>query len=63
MRTNIVLNDKLITEALTLSQIKTKKSVVEEALKLFVQVKRQEKIRELRGKLHWEGNLSDMRRD
>jgi Arc/MetJ family transcription regulator len=52
-----------MAEALKLSNIKTKKGVVETALKLFVQVKRQEAIRKLRGKLNWEGNLSEMRLD
>jgi Arc/MetJ family transcription regulator len=50
-------------EALKLSKIKTKKSVVETALKLLVQVKRQEAIRKLKGKLNWEGNLAEMRLD
>ena len=63
MRTNIVVDDSLMAEALKLSNIKTKKGVVEMALKLFVQVKKQEKIRKLRGKLKWEGNLSAMRLD
>jgi len=63
MRTNIVVDDNLMAEALKLSNIKTKKGVVETALKLLVQVKRQEKIRNLRGKLNWEGNLSEMRLD
>jgi Arc/MetJ family transcription regulator len=63
MRTNIVVDDNLMVEALKLSGIKTKKGVVEEALKLLVQVKRQEAIRKLRGKLNWEGNLSEMRLD
>lgn len=63
MRTNIVVDDNLMAEALKLSKIKTKKGVVESALKLLVQVKRQESIRKLRGKLNWEGNLSEMRRD
>jgi Arc/MetJ family transcription regulator len=63
MRTNIVVDDNLMVEALKLSDIKTKKGVVEEALKLLVQVKRQEAIRKLRGKLNWEGNLSEMRLD
>ena len=63
MRTNIVVDDNLMEEALKLSDIKTKKGVVEEALKLLVQVKRQEAIRKLRGKLNWEGNLSEMRFD
>jgi len=63
MRTNIVIDDNLMEEALKLSNIKTKKDVVDTALKLLVQVKRQEKIRKLKGKLHWEGNLAEMRVD
>jgi Arc/MetJ family transcription regulator len=63
MRTNIVIDDNLMAEALKLSNIQTKKGVVEIALKLFVQVKRQDEIRKLRGKLNWEGNLSEMRFD
>jgi Arc/MetJ family transcription regulator len=63
MRTNIVVDDNLMAEALQLSNIKTKKGVVETALKLLVQVKKQEAIRKLRGKLNWEGNLSEMRLD
>ncbi len=63
MRTNIVVDDNLMEEALRLSSIKTKKSVVDTALKLLVQVKRQEAIRKFKGKLHWEGNLSEMRLD
>ena len=63
MRTNIVVDDNLMAEALKLSNIKTKKGVVETALKLLVQVKKQEVIRKLRGKLDWEGDLSEMRFD
>jgi Arc/MetJ family transcription regulator len=63
MRTNIVVDDTLMAEALKLSNIKTKKGVVEIALKLLVQVKKQEAIRKLKGKLNWEGNLSEMRLD
>jgi Arc/MetJ family transcription regulator len=63
MRTNIVVDDSLMEEALKLTNIKTKKGVVDKALKLLVQVKRQEKIRKLRGKLHWEGDLAEMRLD
>jgi len=63
MRTNIVVDDNLMAEALKLSNMKTKKSVVEAALKLLVQVKKQEEIRNLRGMLNWEGNLSEMRLD
>jgi len=63
MRTNIVINDNLIDEALKLTNLKTKKAVVEEGLKLLVQLKKQEKIKSLRGKLKWEGNLEEMRLD
>ena len=63
MRTNIVINDDLMNEALQLTDFKTKKAVVEEGLKLLVQLKKQEKIKSLRGKLKWEGNLEEMRFD
>jgi len=63
MRTNIVVDDELMAEALKLSNIKTKKEVVDKALKLLVQVKRQEEIRQIRGKLYWEGDLKEMRLD
>lgn len=63
MGTNIAVDDNLIAEALKLSKIKTKKGVVDKALKLFIQVKKQEAIRELRGELNWEGHLSKIRLD
>lgn len=56
MRTNIVINDDLIKEAMLLSNIKTKKAVVETGLKLLVQIKKQERLKSLRGKLKWEGD-------
>lgn len=61
MRTNIVIDDTLMQEALLVSGCKTKKEAVEEGLKLLIAMKNQTKIRELRGKLHWEGNLNEMR--
>lgn len=63
MRTNVVIDDDLMDEALKVSRLKTKKDAVEEGLKLLVQRKKQENIRDLRGKLHWEGDLEDMRTD
>jgi Arc/MetJ family transcription regulator len=63
MRTNIVIDDDLMDEALKVSRLKTKKDAVEEGLKLLVQRKKQENIKELRGKLHWTGDLDDMRTD
>jgi Arc/MetJ family transcription regulator len=63
MRTNIVIDDELMKEAMTLSQLKTKKAVVETGLKLLVQIKKQERIKRLRGKLKWDGDLDAMRLD
>jgi Arc/MetJ family transcription regulator len=61
MRTNIVIDDALMAEALESSGLKTKKEVVEQALKLLIQKSRQQAIRELRGRLKWEGDLDEMR--
>ncbi|WP_028323008.1 type II toxin-antitoxin system VapB family antitoxin [Desulfatiglans anilini] len=63
MRTNIVIDDELINEAMTLSQLKTKKAVVETSLRLLIQIKKQERIKDLRGKLKWDGDLDKMRLD
>lgn len=63
MRTNIVIDDELMDEALRVSRLKTKKDAVEEGLKLLVQRKKQEHIKELRGALHWKGDLEKMRSD
>ena len=63
MRTNIVIDDELMDKAMSLSREKTKKAVVEEALKLLVRLKQQFRIRELRGRLKWEGDLEKMRTD
>ncbi len=63
MRTNIVINDDLMHEAMKLTDLKTKKAVVEEGLKLLVQLKKQQRIKSLRGKLQWDGNLNEMRSD
>ena len=63
MRTNIVISNELMSKAIALSDNKTKKAVVEEALRLLVRFKEQLKIKELRGKLNWEGDLDLMRSD
>jgi Arc/MetJ family transcription regulator len=63
MRTNIVIDDKLLAEAMKLSGARTKREVVEDSLRLLVRLKQQEKIRGARGKLKWTGELEAMRRD
>ena len=61
MRTNIVIDDSLMNDALKATGLKTKKEAVEQGLKLLVKRNKQRDIRKLRGKLSWEGDLNDMR--
>ncbi len=61
MRTNIEIDDELMVAALRESGLKTKRAVVEEALRLLVKLRRQEGVRRLRGKVRWEGNLEESR--
>lgn len=61
MRTNIVLDDELVDRAQKLTGIKTKRELVNEALRTLIQLHEQAEIRTLRGKLKWEGNLSEQR--
>ena len=63
MRTNIVIEDSLMDEAKKLSGLKTKRAVVERGIRLLIQMKKQERIKKLRGKLRWVGDLEQMRRD
>ena len=63
MRTNIIIDDALMSEALAVSGYTTKKETVEEALKLLITFKNQSNIRNFRGKLQWEGDLDAMRTD
>jgi Arc/MetJ family transcription regulator len=62
VRTNIVLDEQLVAEAMRRTGIKTKRGVVEEALRTLIQLKRQEEILALRGQIKWEGDLDQMRR-
>lgn len=63
MRTNIVIDDKLMAEALRATGAKTKKEAVELGLQALVQMSRQAEVRRLRGKVDWQGDLDAMRRD
>ena len=62
MRTNIVIDDELIERARKLTGLATNRSIVEEALRLLIQQYEQREVRQLRGMLHWEGELEQMRK-
>jgi Arc/MetJ family transcription regulator len=61
MRTNVVIDDELMAAALESTGLQTKRAVIEEALRTLVRLKAQERVRSLRGKLQWEGDLGTMR--
>ena len=63
MRTNIVIDDALMAEALATTGLKTKREAVELGLQTVIRLGKQARIRQFRGKLPWEGDLDAMRTD
>lgn len=63
MRTNIVIDDKLMNSALKATGLKTKREAVELGLRTLVRLRQQEEIKGFRGKLNWQGDLDAMRTD
>lgn len=63
MRTNIDIDEKLMKETLKVTGLKTKREVVDLALKELLRLRRQGDIKKLRGKFRWEGDLEAMRLD
>jgi len=63
MRTNVVIDDALMDDALNATGLRTKREAVELGLRTLVRLKRQGAIREYRGKFDWQGDLDAMRTD
>jgi Arc/MetJ family transcription regulator len=63
MRTNIVIDDQLMRDALRATGLKTKREAVELGLQALTRLGKQTEIRKLRGKLAWKGDLEAMRTD
>jgi Arc/MetJ family transcription regulator len=63
MRTNIVIDDKLMRDTLRATGLKTKREAVEQGLRTLLHLRKQAGIRRLRGKLTWQGDLNAMRTD
>lgn len=63
MITSLEIDDRLLRKAFALSANKTKKGLVEEALKLYVQLHEQAGVRSLRGKLVWQADLDAIREE
>lgn len=63
MRTNIVIDDDLMKDALRMTGLKTKREAVELGLRMLLRLRRQQEARRFRGKLNWRGDLDAMRTD
>jgi Arc/MetJ family transcription regulator len=61
MFTSVDLDNDLFARAWSASGIKTKKALIEEALKVYLRLQEQAGVRGLRGKLVWEGDLDKIR--
>jgi len=61
MRTNIVIDDKLMRDALRATGLNTKREAVEAGLRTLLRLSKQGQIRQLRGKLDWQGDLNPLR--
>jgi Arc/MetJ family transcription regulator len=61
-RTNIVMDEKLIKEGMKTTGIKTRRALVDYALRDLLRHESQKRILGLKGKVHWEGDLSSMRK-
>ncbi|MDP2646490.1 MAG: type II toxin-antitoxin system VapB family antitoxin [Desulfobacterales bacterium] len=60
-RTNVVLDDKLVEDCIKATGIKTQKALIDQALRELLRHENQIKILDLRGKIHWDGNLDEWR--
>jgi Arc/MetJ family transcription regulator len=63
MRTNIEIDDALMTEAQEASGLRTKRAVVEEALRTLIRIRAGQNLRALRGQVTWTGDLEAWRID
>ena len=61
-RTNSVLDDNLVARCQTATGIKTRRELVDHALRELLRHERQKKILTLKGKVRWEGDLDAWRR-
>ncbi|HYO11993.1 MAG TPA: type II toxin-antitoxin system VapB family antitoxin [Thermoanaerobaculia bacterium] len=62
MHAKIEIDDELIESARQVTGLMTERAIIEAAIRLLVQLKTQGRLRELRGKVAWEGDLDESRR-
>jgi len=61
MRTNIEIEDQLMARAMKLTGLRTKRAVVDAALRELFEYRSRQKLREALGRYPWEGDLDRMR--
>ena len=61
MRTNIEIDDELLSQAMTAAGLSTKRATVEEGLRLLVRLRRQVQALTVLKGLGWDGDLDEMR--
>lgn len=62
LRTNIELDEALVDEAMRLTQIRTKKELVNYAIRELIRKTKTKKLLDLEGRVEWTGNLAEMRK-
>jgi Arc/MetJ family transcription regulator len=63
MRTNIIIDDDLMAQAMAATGARTKREAVELGLRTLLRLRRQGEVRRMRGRLDWSGDLEAMRTD
>lgn len=61
IRTNVILDEELVDAALKATKIKTRRALIDFALRELLRHTKQLELLKLRGKIHWEGNLKASR--
>jgi Arc/MetJ family transcription regulator len=61
-RTNIVIDDDLVTKCQKVTGIKTRRALIDHALRELLRRENQKELLELKGKIHWEGDLQAWRK-
>jgi Arc/MetJ family transcription regulator len=59
---NIVLDEKLVDKCMKTTGIKTQRALIDHALRELLRHESQTRILDLKGKINWEGDLSEWRR-
>lgn len=61
-RTNVILDDSLVAKCQEATGIKTRRALIDHALRELLRHKHQRRILELRGQVRWDGDLASWRK-